>query len=58
MNAHVAACVDAAALLGCPTVGTFVGRDPSRPVAVNLAEAEKIFAPLATCTLIPHSARQ
>lgn len=46
VNAHVAACVDAAALLGCPTVGTFVGRDPSRPVAKNLAEAEKIFAPL------------
>ena len=29
-NAHVAACIEAAALLGCPSVGTFVGRDPSR----------------------------
>ena len=46
VNDHVAACVDAAALLGCPTVGTFVGRDPSRPVADNLRQAEQVFAPL------------
>jgi len=46
INSHVAACVDAAALLGCPTVGTFVGRDPSKTVAENLREAEKVFPPL------------
>ncbi len=46
INAHVLACIDAAALLGCPTVGTFVGRDPSRTVVDNLADAEKVFAPL------------
>jgi sugar phosphate isomerase/epimerase len=46
VNEHVAACIDAAALLGCPTVGTFVGRDPSKPVSQNLREAEKVFAPL------------
>ena len=46
VNRHVLACVDAAALLGCPTVGTFVGRDPGKPVAENLREAEKVFAPL------------
>jgi sugar phosphate isomerase/epimerase len=46
VNAHVLACVDAAALLGCPTVGTFVGRDPSKTVAENLREAETVFAPL------------
>lgn len=46
INDHVLACIDAAALLGCPTVGTFVGRDPYRTVADNLAEAEKVFAPL------------
>jgi len=46
INDHVLACIDAAALLGCPTVGTFVGRDPSRSVAENLADAEKVFAPL------------
>jgi len=44
INDHVLACIDAAALLGCPTVGTFVGRDPSKPVAENLAEAERVFA--------------
>ena len=46
INSHVAACIDAAALLGCPTVGTFVGRDPSKTVAENLREAEKVFPPL------------
>lgn len=46
INQHVLALVDAAALLGCPTVGTFVGRDPGRTVAQNLAEAERVFAPL------------
>jgi sugar phosphate isomerase/epimerase len=43
VNQHVLACVDAAALLGCRYVGTFVGRDPGRSVAENLAEAEKLF---------------
>jgi sugar phosphate isomerase/epimerase len=46
VNAHVAACIDAAALLGVPTVGTFVGRDPNLSVAQNLKAAEKLFAPL------------
>jgi sugar phosphate isomerase/epimerase len=46
VNDHVAACIDAAALLGVPTVGTFVGRDPNLPVAANLRAAEKVFAPL------------
>jgi sugar phosphate isomerase/epimerase len=46
INNHVAACIDAAARLGCPTVGTFVGRDPTRSVADNLREAEQVFKPL------------
>lgn len=46
VNKHVVACIDAAALLGCPTVGTFVGRDPGRSVAENLRLAETIFPPL------------
>jgi sugar phosphate isomerase/epimerase len=46
INKHVAACIDAAALLGVPTVGTFVGRDPTKSVAENLREAEKLFPPL------------
>ncbi|MEJ2871889.1 sugar phosphate isomerase/epimerase [Actinomycetospora sp. OC33-EN08] len=46
VNAHVAACIDAAALLGTETVGTFVGRHPGRTVAENLRDAEEIFAPL------------
>jgi sugar phosphate isomerase/epimerase len=46
VNAHVERCIDAAALLGCATVGTFVGRDPTRPVAANLRDAEAIFRPL------------
>ncbi|CUR56745.1 Xylose isomerase domain-containing protein TIM barrel [metagenome] len=46
INAHVRACIDAAARLGCPTVGTFVGRDPDRTVAQNLRLAEDVFAPI------------
>ncbi len=46
VNEHVLRCIDAAADLGCPTVGTFVGRDPGRSVRDNLAEAERVFAPL------------
>ena len=46
INEHVHRCIDAAALLGCPTVGTFVGRDPHRTVAENLREAESVFSPL------------
>jgi sugar phosphate isomerase/epimerase len=40
---HLLACVDAAALLGCPTVGTFVGRDPTKTVSENLRAAEQLF---------------
>jgi sugar phosphate isomerase/epimerase len=43
---HLRACIDAAAALGCPTVGTFIGRDPGRTVAENLRDAEAVFAPL------------
>jgi sugar phosphate isomerase/epimerase len=43
VNDHVIACIDAAALLGIPTVGTFIGRHPGQTVAQNLREAERIF---------------
>ena len=46
INAHVVRAIDAAALLGCPTVGTFIGRDPTQTVAENLRAAEKLFAPI------------
>jgi sugar phosphate isomerase/epimerase len=46
VNAHVAKLIDAAALVGIPTVGTFIGRDPQLSVAENLRAAEKLFAPL------------
>jgi sugar phosphate isomerase/epimerase len=46
INRHVLACIDAAALLGIPSVGTFVGRDPNRTVAENLKDAEGVFEPL------------
>jgi sugar phosphate isomerase/epimerase len=46
INAHVLRCIDAAADLGCPTVGTFVGRHPGLSVRDNLTEAETVFAPL------------
>lgn len=43
VNDHVIACIDAAALVGCPTVGTFIGRHPGKSVAENLRDAERIF---------------
>ncbi|MGH3281468.1 MAG: sugar phosphate isomerase/epimerase family protein [Trebonia sp.] len=43
---HLRKCIDAAAMLGCPTVGTFIGRDPSLPVEANRAQAEEVFAPM------------
>jgi sugar phosphate isomerase/epimerase len=46
VHIHVRRCVDAAAALGVPTVGTFIGRDPTRRVADNLRDAEQIFRPL------------
>ncbi|MGH9243708.1 MAG: sugar phosphate isomerase/epimerase family protein [Acidimicrobiales bacterium] len=46
INEHVLRCIDAAALLGCPTVGTFVGRHPGRSVKENLADAEEVFKPI------------
>jgi sugar phosphate isomerase/epimerase len=43
---HVKACIDAAASLGVPYVGTFLGRDVSLSVTDNMAEAERIFPEL------------
>lgn len=46
IHRHLLACIDAAGLLDVPTVGTFVGRDPSKSVTENLRMAEQIFPPL------------
>ena len=46
-NEHVLRCIDAAAALGCPTVGSFIGRHPGRSVADNLRDAEGIFPAMA-----------
>lgn len=46
INDHVLACITTAAALDCPTVGTFVGRDPSQTVSKNLSMAEEVFRPL------------
>jgi sugar phosphate isomerase/epimerase len=46
VNGHVLRCLEAAAKLEVPCVGTFVGRDPRLSVAENLVQAEQVFAPL------------
>lgn len=46
VHTHLHACIDAAAALGIPTVGTFVGRHPALTVRENLKDAEQVFAPL------------
>ena len=43
---HLRRCIDAAALLGCGLVGTFVGRAVSLTVKENLRLAEKVLPPL------------
>ena len=43
---HLRRCIDAAALLGCGLVGTFVGRDVERTVRENMRLAEKVMPPL------------
>jgi sugar phosphate isomerase/epimerase len=42
---HLRACIDAAAALGVPSVGTFIGRDVTATVSDNLRAAEQIFPP-------------
>lgn len=43
---HLKRCIDAAALLRVPYVGTFIGRDVSASVTDNLREAERVLPPL------------
>jgi sugar phosphate isomerase/epimerase len=43
---HLRACIQAAAMLGVPCVGTFVGRDPGQTIAGNLKLAEQVIPPL------------
>ena len=43
---HLRLCIDAAARLGCPLVGTFVGRDVSLSMTDNLRLGEKVLPPL------------
>lgn len=46
INGHLLRLVEVAGMLGVPTVGTFVGRDPTVAVRENLSQAEKVFAPI------------
>jgi sugar phosphate isomerase/epimerase len=47
INAHLERCIDAAALLGAPTVCTFIGRDVTATVKENMRQAERTFPALA-----------
>ena len=42
-NTHLRKVIDAASALGVPTVGTFVGRDPTKDVPNNLREFRKVW---------------
>jgi sugar phosphate isomerase/epimerase len=46
IHAHLRTVIDAAALLGCGLVGTFVGRDVTATVADNVRMAETVLPPL------------
>jgi sugar phosphate isomerase/epimerase len=43
---HLRGCIDAAQLLGCDLVGTFIGRDVTKSVGDNLRLAEQVLPPL------------
>lgn len=46
IHAHLRSSIDAAARLGVPYVGTFLGRDVTASVAQNMREAERVLPPL------------
>jgi len=46
VNGHVKKCIDAAAMLGAPAVGTFIGRNSDKSLAENFDEFEKVFGEL------------
>jgi sugar phosphate isomerase/epimerase len=52
-NDHLRKVIDAAAKLGVPTVGTFVGRDKARNVADNFREFRKVWP-----RLVAHAERR
>jgi sugar phosphate isomerase/epimerase len=43
---HLRSCIDAAVLVGCGLVGTFIGRDVTKSVRDNLRLAESVLPPL------------
>jgi len=47
-NSHVKKCIDAAAILGVPAVGTFVGRNINKSIKDNFDEFEQVFSELAS----------
>jgi sugar phosphate isomerase/epimerase len=48
IHEHLRRCIDAAQLLGCGLVGTFVGRDVTATVEENLRLAEHVLPPLVS----------
>lgn len=46
VNSHVKKCIDAAVMLGCPTVGTFTGRNIDKSIKDNFDEFEAVFIDL------------
>ncbi|NLV35550.1 MAG: sugar phosphate isomerase/epimerase, partial [Clostridiaceae bacterium] len=48
INNHVRKCIDAAVLLGVPSVGTFVGRNIDKSIKDNFDEFEEVFSVLVS----------
>lgn len=48
INNHVKKCIDAAVLLGVPSVGTFVGRNINKSIKDNFDEFEEVFSGLVS----------
>lgn len=48
VNNHVKKCIDAAVMLGVPSVGTFAGRNIDKTIADNFDEFEKVFGDIVS----------
>ncbi len=46
IHAHLRAVIETAQAMGCPLVGTFIGRHPGKTIKENLDEMREVFTPL------------
>lgn len=48
INQHTMKCIDAAAMLGVETMGTFIGRNIDKDIVENMEEFQEVFTPIVS----------